>query len=42
MENILRLGHQVHAPYYALFLVGPAANMAEIWWNRRKSRAEGA
>ena len=35
-EAILRLNQQVHAPYYALFIVGPAANLVEIWWNRRK------
>ena len=34
-EMILRLNRVVHAPYYALFLVGPAANAIEIWWNRR-------
>ena len=26
----------VHAPYYALFLVGPAANLVEIALARRK------
>jgi Na+-translocating ferredoxin:NAD+ oxidoreductase RnfD subunit len=32
----------VHAPYYALFLVGPAANFIEILWiERRKERAAG-
>ena len=35
VEMILRLNRVVHAPYYALFLVGPAANALEIWWNRR-------
>jgi Na+-translocating ferredoxin:NAD+ oxidoreductase RnfD subunit len=35
-EMILRLMESVHAPYYALFLVGPAANLIEIWWNSRK------
>ena len=33
-EAILRLNRVVHAPYYALFLVGPAANAIEIWWTR--------
>jgi hypothetical protein len=28
----------VHAPYYALFLVGPAANVVEIWWTGRKKQ----
>jgi enediyne biosynthesis protein E5 len=32
VEMILRLNRVVHAPYYALFLVGPAANVIEIWW----------
>ena len=34
-EAILRLNRVVHAPYYALFLVGPAANIIEIWWTSR-------
>ena len=34
-ETILRLNHVVHAPYYALFLVGPAANLLEIWLSAR-------
>ncbi|HKX29698.1 MAG TPA: RnfABCDGE type electron transport complex subunit D [Blastocatellia bacterium] len=36
MEMILRLAEVVHAPYYALFLVGPAANLIEIMYQRRK------
>jgi Na+-translocating ferredoxin:NAD+ oxidoreductase RnfD subunit len=35
VEAVLRLFHFVHAPYYALFLVGPTANMIEIVVNRR-------
>jgi enediyne biosynthesis protein E5 len=35
-EMILRLNQIVHAPYYALFIVGPAANLIEIWWGSRK------
>jgi hypothetical protein len=35
-EMVLRLNQVVHAPYYALFLVGPAANLIEIWWRSRK------
>jgi hypothetical protein len=35
-EMILRLAEVVHAPFYALFLVGPAANLIEIWWQSRK------
>jgi Na+-translocating ferredoxin:NAD+ oxidoreductase RnfD subunit len=30
MECVLRLCRVVHAPYFALFLVGPAANFVEI------------
>ena len=26
----------IHAPYYALFVVGPIANLIEIWWTRRQ------
>ena len=37
-ECILRLTGNVHAPYYALFLVGPAANLIEINWNAWKKR----
>lgn len=40
VEAILRLFQFVHAPYYALFLVGPAANLVEILLTRRaKARA---
>jgi enediyne biosynthesis protein E5 len=38
-EAILRLNRVVHAPYYALFLVGPAANALEIWWDSRRHTA---
>jgi hypothetical protein len=38
-EAILRLNRVVHAPYYALFLVGPAANALEIWWDSRRKPA---
>src|SRR5262245_28720003 len=36
-EMLLRLHESVHAPYYALFLVGPSTNLLEIWWNARQS-----
>jgi Na+-translocating ferredoxin:NAD+ oxidoreductase RnfD subunit len=39
VEMILRLAESVHAPYYALFLVGPAANLIEIWWTSRRGTA---
>jgi Na+-transporting NADH:ubiquinone oxidoreductase subunit NqrB len=35
VEMLLRLNHVVHAPLYALFLVGPAAMLIEIWLESR-------
>ena len=35
-EHVLRTLEFVHAPYYALFLVGPAANLVEILNDRRR------
>jgi Na+-translocating ferredoxin:NAD+ oxidoreductase RnfD subunit len=35
LEAVLRLFEFVHAPYYALFVVGPAANLVEILLARR-------
>lgn len=37
VEMILRLNESVYAPFYALFLVGPAANLIEIWRHSRQS-----
>ena len=34
-EMILRLAQNIHAPYYALAIVGPLAIVAEIWWTSR-------
>lgn len=34
----LRLAESVHAPFYALFIVGPLALGVEMWWNARKAR----
>jgi hypothetical protein len=39
VECIFRLFQNVHAPYYALFIVGPTANLIEIWWNSRRAKA---
>ncbi|HYE65085.1 MAG TPA: hypothetical protein VD966_05855 [Pyrinomonadaceae bacterium] len=39
VEMVLRLFQVVHAPYYALFMVGPTANLVEIWLTSRKSTA---
>lgn len=36
-EMFFRLGEDVHAPYYALFLVGPAARILELAFTRRKA-----
>ena len=35
VEFLLRLNQVVYAPIYALFLVGPAANLIEIWLDSR-------
>jgi Na+-transporting NADH:ubiquinone oxidoreductase subunit NqrB len=36
-ETFLRLAENVHAPYYALFIVGPAANLFEIYTTARRA-----
>jgi Na+-translocating ferredoxin:NAD+ oxidoreductase RnfD subunit len=36
VEMMLRLFEVVHAPYYALFMVGPTANLIEVWLNSRR------
>jgi hypothetical protein len=41
MEMVLRLAENIHAPYYALTIVGPIALAIEIWWTTRK-QASGA
>lgn len=38
-EMVLRLQENIHAPYYALAIVGPIANVVEIWWLSRKKAA---
>ena len=41
-EHVLRLQENLHAPYYALFVVGPIANLIEIWWtSRHADKAKG-
>jgi enediyne biosynthesis protein E5 len=42
VEAGLRLVHLVHAPYYALFIVGPLANLVEIKRDSRRSQAQPA
>jgi hypothetical protein len=39
VEALFRLFQWVHAPYYALFIVGPAANLIEIASERARRRA---
>lgn len=39
-EMVLRLVEVVHAPYYALFIVGPIANLVDIFWLSRDKPAE--
>jgi Na+-translocating ferredoxin:NAD+ oxidoreductase RnfD subunit len=39
VEFIFRLAHVVHAPYYALFIVGPIANLIEILHTQRHAAA---
>jgi Na+-translocating ferredoxin:NAD+ oxidoreductase RnfD subunit len=39
VEMALRLAQNVHAPYYALAIVGPTANTVEIWWASRRQVA---
>ncbi len=37
VEMLLRLNEVIHAPYYALFLVGPVALAAELNWKKRRA-----
>jgi enediyne biosynthesis protein E5 len=41
-EMLLRINQVVHAPYYALFLVGPAANAIDIWLGSRREAVPAA
>jgi Na+-translocating ferredoxin:NAD+ oxidoreductase RnfD subunit len=38
VEMLLRLHQVVYAPFYALFLVGPAAMLLEMWKDSRRAR----
>jgi Na+-transporting NADH:ubiquinone oxidoreductase subunit NqrB len=40
VEMILRLSQVVYAPFYALFLVGPAAMLIEMWFNSRRTASK--
>jgi hypothetical protein len=39
VECIFRYMENYHAPFFALFLVGPTAFLIEIWLNSRKEAA---
>ena len=41
-EFLFRLNEVVYAPFYALFFVGPAANLIEIWWESRRTAKAAA
>ena len=42
VEMMLRLGEVVHAPYYALFLVGPVALATELAWAQHRTTEQAA
>jgi Na+-translocating ferredoxin:NAD+ oxidoreductase RnfD subunit len=43
METVLRLGlRDIYSLYHALFIVGPSANLIEIWWTARRKAAPAA
>jgi Na+-translocating ferredoxin:NAD+ oxidoreductase RnfD subunit len=42
VECAFRLFENVHAPYYALFTVGPAANLVEIYLLSRRAAPDAA
>jgi Na+-translocating ferredoxin:NAD+ oxidoreductase RnfD subunit len=42
LEMVLRLRQVVYAPFYALFIVGPAAMLVEIWLDSRRESAAKA
>ncbi len=42
VEALLRLAEVIYAPFYALFLVGPAALLIEMWWSARRREIASA
>lgn len=40
LEMVLRLYQNIYAPYYALFIVGPAALLVEMWLDKRRANAK--
>ena len=39
---LLRLDQIIYAPFYALFMVGPAALLIEMWLNSRRSQGQSS
>jgi enediyne biosynthesis protein E5 len=39
VEMVLRLNQVIYAPFYALFMVGPAALLIEMWLQSRRQKA---
>ncbi len=37
-EMVLRMMENVHAPYFALFIVGPIANLVDIYWPKKSEQ----
>jgi hypothetical protein len=42
MEMVLRLAENIHAPFYALTIVGPTAFAFYIWWTTRETNKVAA
>ena len=42
VETLLRLAKVIYAPFYALFIVGPAALLVEQWWTARAAARQPA
>jgi enediyne biosynthesis protein E5 len=42
LEMVLRLDQIIYAPFYALFIVGPAAMLIEIWMDSRRANLASA
>lgn len=42
VEMVMRLDRVIYAPFYALFFVGPAALLIEMWWQSRRVQAAPA
>ena len=42
VEMVMRLDRVIYAPFYALFFVGPAALLIEMWWQSRRAQMAAA